>query len=252
MVTSSKRREIDLENQVFKKNTHAKIIPEETFNTVQDLLQSRSRTTTAPKKHLFTNVLYCEECQKGMWYKANQKGYRCGGNIRYGQSFCPNRVVIREKELMQVIVDDLQALFNTLKEDNYEKTLLNKLNKKKQLILKELKAAQSEIESLKMEKLEYVKLHINKVITQDELVDYREITDSKIKSLQLKLDQLRDKIQECENENYAIQIGNKLKDILTLNELTPEILHSLVKKVNCNKDGDIHIHYSFVNPLQDM
>lgn len=174
------------------------------------------------------------------------------GRIMQEQGLVSTRVVIREKELMQVIVDDLQALFNTLKEDNYEKTLLNKLNKKKQIILKELKAAQSEIESLKMEKLEYVKLHINKVITQDELVDYREITDSKIKSLQLKLDQLRDKIQECENENYAIQIGNKLKDILTLNELTPEILHSLVKKINCNKDGDIHIHYSFVNPLQYM
>ncbi|WP_161487148.1 hypothetical protein [Neobacillus mesonae] len=32
------------------------------------------KTGTAQYKHLFTNLLYCDECNKGMWYKANQKG----------------------------------------------------------------------------------------------------------------------------------------------------------------------------------
>lgn len=64
------------------KNTHEAIIPKETFNAVQGMLENRTRTTTAPKKHLFTDILYCEECQKGMWFKANQKGYSCGG--KYG------------------------------------------------------------------------------------------------------------------------------------------------------------------------
>jgi site-specific DNA recombinase len=251
MVTSSKRRELDAENQVIIENTHAAIIPKETFDAVQELMQSRTRTTTAPKKHPFTNVLYCEECQKGMWYKANQKGYRCGGNIRYGQSFCPNRVAIREKELMQVIIEDLQALFNTLNEESFKNTLLDKLNKKKQLILRELEVTQSEIEALKNKKLDYVNLYTEKVITKDELVDYRELTDNKINSLQLKKSQLREDMQECDNENYAIHIGNKLKDVLALKELPPQILHSLVEKITSSKDGDVHIHYSFVNPLQD-
>ena len=33
-----------------------------------------------------------------MWYKTNQKGYRCGGNIKHGDAYCGNKKVIREKE----------------------------------------------------------------------------------------------------------------------------------------------------------
>jgi hypothetical protein len=57
-------------------------------------------------------------------------------------------------------------------------------------------------------------------------------------------------LKECENENYAVDIGKKLKDIFILNDLTPQILHSLVEKITCTSTGDIHIQYNFVNPLQ--
>ncbi|MFJ8267674.1 recombinase zinc beta ribbon domain-containing protein [Peribacillus asahii] len=158
------------------------------------MIENRTRTATTPKKHLFTNIPYCEECQKGMWFKANQKGYRCGGNIRHGDTFCLNKVAVREKELMHVIMEDLKALFNSLKEETFLNSLLNKLNVKKRNILKELEKVQSEIEKLR---------------------------------------------------------NKKLKDVLNLKELTPQVLHSLVEKITCKNDGTVHIQYSFVNPLQD-
>ncbi|MEJ9232844.1 recombinase zinc beta ribbon domain-containing protein [Peribacillus butanolivorans] len=80
---------------------------------MQDLLRRRTKTGTAPQKHLFTNLLYCDECHKRMWYKANQKGYRCGGNLRHGNTFCLNKTVVREKELSQIIMNDLKPLYNT-------------------------------------------------------------------------------------------------------------------------------------------
>lgn len=81
------------------------------------MLQGRTRTASTPKKHYFKNILFCEECQKGMWFKANQKGYRCRGIIRHGDTFCLNKVAIREKELMHVIMEELQTLFDSLKEE---------------------------------------------------------------------------------------------------------------------------------------
>ena len=97
-------------------------------------------------------------------------------------SFCLNKVAVREKELMQVIMEDLQTLFNSLKEENFMNMLLNKLNKKKQQILKELKTTQSEIEALKNKKLEYVNLFTENVSSKEELVEYRELTDNKMKA----------------------------------------------------------------------
>jgi site-specific DNA recombinase len=65
----------------------------------------------------------------------------------------------------------------------------------------------------------------------------------------VKKEQLYEQMQECENENFVLNIGEKLKDVLTLKELTPQVLHSLVEKViTCKLDG---IKYSFVNPLQE-
>ncbi|KQU16387.1 hypothetical protein ASG65_26905 [Bacillus sp. Leaf13] len=88
------------------------------------------------------------------------------------------------------------------------------------------------------------------IISKEELVEYRELTDNKIKELQTKETQLNDKMNECEDENYAVSIIQKLKDVLSLEELTPQILHSLVEKITCTDDGEIHIQYSFINPLQ--
>jgi site-specific DNA recombinase len=214
-------------------------------------MQSRTRTATAPKKHMFTNILYCEECQKGMWYKANQKGYRCGGNIKHGNTFCISKVAVRENELMHVIMGDLQTLFDSLREENFLNALMNKLNVKKRTVLKEIETVQSEIATLKNKKLEYVNLYTENVISKDDLVEYRELTDNKIKDLQIKKVQLDEKLKECEDHNFAINIGNKLKEVLNLNELTPALLHSLVEKITCNQNGTVHIQYSFVNPLQD-
>ncbi|PAE36564.1 hypothetical protein [Bacillus sp. 7884-1] len=82
-------------------------------------------------------------------------------------------------------------------------------------------------------------------------MEYRELTDNKIKDLQIQKAELDEKLKECENENYAINIGKKLKDVLNFKKLMPQILHSLIKKITCNHDRTVHIQYSFVNPLQE-
>ena len=57
-------------------------------------------------------------------------------------------------------------------------------------------------------------------------------------------------MNDCNNEDYAIHISEKLKNVISLEALTPPVLHSLVEKFPFTHEGEIHIHYSFVNPLQ--
>lgn len=98
--------------------------------------------------------------------------------------------------------------------------------------------------------MNYVNLFTDDIISREELVEYRELTDNKIKELQTTKTQLNEKINECEDENYAVSIIKKLNEILSLDKLTPEILHSLVERITCTHEGKIHIHYTFVNPLE--
>ncbi|WP_342041941.1 hypothetical protein [Bacillus sp. OTU2372] len=89
------------------------------------------------------------------------------------------------------------------------------------------------------------------LISKEDLIEYKELTDQSLKELDLAKTQLVKKLEECTNENYTLEMGKKLKDFLSLKDLTSQVLHSLVDKITCNSQGDIRIHYNFVNPFQE-
>ncbi|MDQ0253942.1 DNA invertase Pin-like site-specific DNA recombinase [Evansella vedderi] len=248
-VTTSKRRINSDDKATIQENTHEPIILKETFQAVQKMLQTRTRTNTAPKKHLFTNVLFCEHCQKGMWFKANQKGYRCGGNIKYGDTFCQNRVVVREKELKHIIIEDLQELFKSIQDDEFLKSLQKRLEQKKVLFKKELAKIENKATKFRSRKKDYLDMYADELISREELVEYRKQIDLEISNLESAKSEFQEKLDECESENYAIDLGKKLQEVSILNDLSPQLLHSLVNNVTCSDNGNLHIHYNFVKPF---
>ena len=72
-VTSKKRKIVEPEKQIIVKNTHEAIIPSNVFNAVQQQMKIRTKFITAPKKHLFTNILFVQivekECGTGVIVK---------------------------------------------------------------------------------------------------------------------------------------------------------------------------------------
>ncbi|WML57456.1 recombinase family protein [Neobacillus sp. PS2-9] len=251
-VTTTKRRTIEEDQVTFIEGKHDAIISRETFQAVKKMLQTRTRTTTAPKKHLFTNVFFCEDCQKGMWYKTNQKGYRCGGNIKYGDTFCLNKVVIREKELKQIILEDLQQLFQSIQDGEFIKSLHKRLDQKKVSITNELKKIEHKATKLRSRKKDYLDLYADQIISREELVEYRKQIDQEVAELETAKIEYQEKLEECESENYAIDLSKKLKDVSLLDDLTPQVLHSLVNKITCSIKGNLRIHYNFVNPFEEQ
>lgn len=92
------------------------------FNAVQQQMKIRTKYITAPKKHLFTNILFCKDCGTGMWYRSNREGYICGSYARHGKKACSNHLV-REKLLKETILTDIQKLVKQIDKQQY----LNKL-----------------------------------------------------------------------------------------------------------------------------
>lgn len=249
-VTSIQRKSLSEEETLIIEDIHEPIITREKFNAVKLMLQTRTRTNTAPKKHLFTNLFYCESCQKGMWYKANQKGYRCGGNIKHGDIYCTNRKVIREKDLKTIILKDLQELFHLYTDANLSKKLNQKLNRQKILNEKELLLVESNLNKSRSRKKNYVDLFADGDISKDELNEFREKEDQEIAKLEEAKLKCRNALDECKMENHGLKLGKKLEEISTLDDLVPKVLHSLVSKVSCSLNGDLQIEYTFVNPFE--
>lgn len=247
-VTSTKRKS-NSEDQIVIENTHEPIISKSTYLSVQKLLSTRTRTTTAPKRHLFTNLLYCAECKRGMWFKANQKGYRCGGNIKHGNVFCENHKALKESHLYESIVKDLALLFKELQVNNVDTVLLKQFESKKKLIKNEISNIETEIQKLNKKKIQYYDLFLEKEITKIELEELRELVLLKIGDYQNRILNLNSQIEEIVQVDYLNDLKDSLNEFLSLSELTPQILHTFVKRIDYRIDGSIDIHYNFANPF---
>lgn len=159
--------------------------------------------------------------------------------------------MIREKELKLVILEDLQQIFKTFQDESFIKSLQKKLSNKKRSIEKQISIVENNIKELRIRKKGYLDLYTDNVISREELIEAREITDQKLTELDLTKSELQERLEECTNENYAIDLGSKLKEFLLLKDLTPQLLHSLVEKITCSIEGEIRIHYNFVNPFEE-
>ncbi|WP_404447797.1 hypothetical protein LG307_02750 [Sutcliffiella horikoshii] len=95
-------------------------------------------------------------------------------------------------------------------------------------------------------------MYADDIISRDELVEYRKQIDEEISSLDSTRRDLQEKLEEWESEDYTIDLGKMLNKVTILNDLTHQVLHSLVNKVTCSIDGKLRIHYNFVNPFDEQ
>ncbi|WP_407974654.1 hypothetical protein AB6L51_03730 [Bacillus altitudinis] len=183
--------------------------------------------------------------------KVNQKGYRCGGNLKYGDIYCLNKKAVKELKLKKIVLAYLKELFQAFQDESMMKSLMKKLEQKQQEFQQEMSNVDNQIQDLRLKRLEYLNLYTEQVITKQELIEYRELTDKKLKELDIIKAQIHQNLEECTNENYAIELGNKLKNFFPLKDLDSKLLHSLVEKITVGIDGNIDIHYTFINPFQN-
>lgn len=95
-------------------------------------------------------------------------------------------------------------------------------------------------------------MYADEIISREEVVEYRKQIDQEVAELEIAKIEYQEKLEECESENYAIDLGKKLKDVSLLDDLTPQILHSLENKITCSIEGNLRIHYNFVNPFEEQ
>ncbi|WP_313958287.1 zinc ribbon domain-containing protein [Priestia flexa] len=177
------------------------------------MLKNCMRTKTAPKKHLFTNVLYCSNCGKGMWYKQNQRGYRCGGNIKHGNIFCPNRTIVREKELKYAILNDLNELTNGFSTEDLLKQVEQKLNSKQRKLQNELVQVESKINNWNDRNQKYFDSYCDGIITHEQYEQYSKNNLDKIAQSEAVKAQINIQLEECKNQTFTMDLKSKLKAV---------------------------------------
>lgn len=244
---TDKRQPLPESEYVIIENAHEPLISIEMFNTVQELIISRSRIRPQAEVHLFTNTIFCADCGRGMHFKKNRKGYVCGNFNKHGSKACSDHF-IKERELEEIILNDIKSIAQQMDLDGLIDRVIKQLESDTKNNTNRLSQVEQNIEKLKKQKVQLTSLLADNSIDIEEYRLTIEEINKKIDDLmsdKLKLEKSKDQSKR-ERKNMK-QLKNELKEYIHFNKLTPEMLHRLVDRIEIKEDGSPKIYYRFAN-----
>lgn len=243
-VVSKKRTKNDDSKRILIENTHEAIISKEMFYIVQDLLKSRHKERGHQATHLFTNLLRCADCGKGMHFKKNRKGYVCGTSVRLGKNVCSDHIV-READLSEAILKELNSFINSYSTKTSSKELKS-LHKKKVLKFEStIKANEQKLETLNKRKSNALDLLLDKTISRAEYDAYISRYTEEATILSNELIAFKSSLEILHAPSTLEKIASFEKPKAKIDELTPEILNKFIEKIEINEDSSAKIYYRF-------
>jgi site-specific DNA recombinase len=182
-----------------------------------------------------------------MWWRSNRRGYVCGNYAHHGKKACSHHA-IKEKLLIDIISADIQDLVDHIDKNQYLKQLDNESTKLKQNLQKQLEKLDKQINSVKERKRKYINLLAEDIISKENYRESVEANNIEINNLVEKKNDLLNGLENKQTVDNIEQLKQKLQQFLNSDELTPEILHRFVNRIEVMSDGKPIIHYSFSAP----
>jgi DNA invertase Pin-like site-specific DNA recombinase len=243
-VTSDKRKDKNENEYIVIKNCHEAIITKTVFDTVQNIISSRKKIRPQQNIHLFTNILFCNDCGHGMNFKKNRKGYVCGRFNKLGRKACSDHL-IKEAELADAILDDIRLMLSKIKSEKFLAGLEKKVLDEKMKVVRELKIQDKELNNLMQQKINATRKFIMEQISEENYNAVIFELDNEISNLTAISDKYKILIDEKYNTNLIDELYSLKDTIFELNELTPDILHRFVERIEIKSDGTPKIFYRF-------
>jgi site-specific DNA recombinase len=215
------------------------------------MMKSRYCMRPKAKKHLFTNIVYCADCGTSLWYMHDRKGYVCGRFRKHEVNACTSHL-IREKQLKNFILEDLREMASvTMNKSEFVQRAGEKIKRIEKDFNNQEKRINKEIESLKTENRNILRLLAQGTIGQEE---YRSVADEnqqKVQDLQQKLVIAKKQRNDQSDFNeVSIRIMKYVDRILEFHDLDEELLHRIIERIDVKENQDIVIHYRFTNPYE--
>lgn len=243
-VTNKVRTEVAKDAQVIIPNAHAPIVSREDFEAVQRHMESRKKKRPKCKKHLFTNVAYCADCGQSLWYLKNRKGYVCGTHLKH---VCGQHT-IKEEVLKSIILEDIRTWTEALNQRDVLERVEAKATTSRKQLTKQLDAVDKQLQKLNDERRALIRLLASDKITEAEYKDVTDDINSSIEQLQLKKSTLSNMAQTKGLDVMIARMKEELQRFMKFKDLTSDMLHRLVERIEVTADGIPQIRYRFALP----
>lgn len=224
---------------------HKPIIDEDTFYTVQAILNSKKRHRLNNNlNYIFTGLVYCSCGQKMYGMKQSRGGsyyYRCdvgrNKNIKNIPISCHKKSIradYLEKEVLKLLKKELDKNELSYKKDNLEEKEIEK-----RVLEKKIKELENKITKAK-------ELYYNSLISiEDYSRDIKEFNDE--------IKKISKKLESYKNEKTIIYDSKKIKELVMKridnieNDRSKfkKLISIAIKKIQFRKDGTFKIEFNF-------
>lgn len=241
---------------IIVENTHDAIIGKETFEKVQEILNSKKRKIKSERKlYLLSGLLKCEECKKGVsiFEKENinstTRFTQCNTFLKNGKRGNCSSKRLNYDWLEADILKALKNLSQKILEDYDSVDFLEKLNKSlnkevsnTELLIKKLETDKNKISSL-MDNLYRDK--VNGLLNESSFKTLFKTYENELDILTNKLNNYTDIKSTIIKEQNFDELEKDLKDFLKMKEPTRETISNLIDKIVINKEKEIEVYLKF-------
>ena len=238
-----------------------RIIEDETFEKAQEILRGRHDVFNLSherqsNKHLFSTLIKCKEC--GWSFRRTVRTYKntyvrwvCSGRNGRGADSCPNKTVVDEEELIEV----LQEYFtNVLKQK--KKVITHVVNefqrvyKAKDENVEYEKELNAELAKLQKTRQKYMDMYTDDLISREELNEKIGGSRQEMERIENELKIVSYHLTKGEQlENILNNTFKEIEDITDVHQMTNQQLKRLIQKIEVDKDGNVDIYLRLLGEL---
>ena len=263
------RLENPVENWVIFKDVHEPIVDRESFEQVQKLIENNKRRAPKPEngeKNMFSDLLYCADCGKKLWYGTNTRNkdihfFSCSNYEKDYRGTCKTRHYIRADAVEQIVKLELRQIGECLRtdEEGFAELLAQKTQKD---TLAEKKQLEDELQKAIARNKTVLKLY--EKVYEDNAMG--KVTDEFFMQLSHRYEvermELKDRIANLRRqlaEMGARELGRDrflaaVRKFMQMDILTAPLLRELIDRIDVyetegtgrNRTQRVVIHYRFV------
>ena len=258
---TGQRRDKDETEWMVVERPELRIIEDETFEKAQEILRGRHDAFNLSherqsNKHLFSTLIKCKEC--GWSFRRTVRTYKntyvrwvCSGRNGRGVDSCPNKTVVDEEELIEV----LQEYFtNVLKQK--KKVIAHVVNefqrvyKAKDENIEYEKELNAELAKLQKTRQKYMDMYTDDLISREELNEKIGGSRQEMERIENELKMVSYHLTKGEQlENILNNTFKEIEDITDVHQMTNQQLKRLIQKIEVDKEGNVDIYLRLLGDL---
>lgn len=247
-ITKTCKKNNDRDSWIIKENTHEPIIERQKYDMVQKIKFGKKVMTNVKYEYLLQDLLYCGYCKRKLQYKVyksadrqtllyDSAGFNC--SVAY-KSKCKNKTYIREKDLNEIIKNEVIKRLKLFEIDKVVNRLIE-YYKENDKNMKKIKAYKNEIGKLERKKSVLYKKKCEQYISIEEFKSQYASAKEEIEMLDNLIIELCSK-NDC-NKLEETRIREIIADFKNGNCLDNDFLKEIVNKIEIYSKNRIEVTF---------